>query len=255
MKNSIKLIAAAALVATSGFASAAINNGSTGDGELFFMAYDSTSSLTYVFDTGVLTSAFQPLTAATQSFALTGFASFMATASMNTTAWGVFGVSQAATGGPSKPSLYATTSAVPATGPNQSSLAAANAILVDGPGAGPIAAANLVTPAATQNGFAILAGNQTGVVEGVIGTVKFPVTGAMNESLSFVKLSNPTISKSTVTTFANAYGVSSWSVDTASKTLNFTAATAPVPEPSTYALAIAGLAVVGALARRKKAAK
>src|SRR5688572_7431240 len=71
MKHQFKVLADAAVLALSGAANAAIDNGSTGNGELFFVAYESSTLLTYTADLGKLMSAFTP-SATSQSFALSG---------------------------------------------------------------------------------------------------------------------------------------------------------------------------------------
>jgi len=55
--------------------------------------------------------------------------------------------------------------------------------------------------------------------------------------------------------FDNKYGNSTFALATAGAdyTLTFATATAPIPEPGTYALLLAGLAMVGMLARRRQA--
>jgi hypothetical protein len=90
MKFQLKALAAAALVCVGGIASAAINTGETGDGELFLLAYDTTSQQTYTFDTGVSMSSFVPGSAAASPFTLDGFNSFLSTSTASTIRWGVY---------------------------------------------------------------------------------------------------------------------------------------------------------------------
>ncbi|MEW5789143.1 MAG: PEPxxWA-CTERM sorting domain-containing protein [Pseudomonadota bacterium] len=72
----------------------------------------------------------------------------------------------------------------------------------------------------------------------------------IGDSMSFYMVSNNSgslLSKATVDTFDNAYGVSTWTFD-ANGQLVYAAA---VPEPETYALMLAGLGLVGFAARRR----
>jgi hypothetical protein len=254
MKNSIKLIAAAALVATSGFASAAIDDGyASGNGELFFRAYDSIGQQSYIFDTGVTMSSFLPATAASTTFSLTNFATFLSTANVANTTWGVYAIDGLA--GTGKIGVYTTGADSVATNPASSKISAINDALKSAVGLANIAAGN--SNIALNNSVILSGASATlGSALNFNGFTSFPAAVLLSDnSQAFYAFTNPSSLNSTRTQFANANGVSSWNIDTTAGTLSFVTATAPVPEPSTYALAIAGLAVVGALARRKKAAK
>jgi hypothetical protein len=255
MKNSIKLIAAAALVATSGFASAAIDTGATGNGELFFRAYDSTTTQAYFFDTGLSFASFTPAAATNQTFSLTNFASFLSTVTASTTVWGVYGTDNAAPTG-----FYTTAVSAISTNPKLSNISNINGRMVNAANLANIAAGNADT---ALNNNSVVTGAST-ATSGFLDTgLNFTnnlaggkAAGTLDEtSLLFYGFDKGTVANSTRTQFANAAGAATWNLNTTTGTLSFVTATAPVPEPSTYALAIAGLAVVGALARRKKAAK
>jgi hypothetical protein len=252
MKFQLQTLAAAALLATSGLASAAIDSGATGNGELFVIAYDTTSQLTYSFDTGVLMSAFQPTTATSQSFSLDGFSSFLASSSASTVRWGVFAADRV-----NPTALYTTSLGAVATNPNLSRINNINSALSSFSNAHNING----THASQANGSATVAATGEAVDFGYGGYIfgsgnnfnanlSFQATGGLNDTLSFYKFTNGTSLNSVRTQFANTHGNSSFSLNANTGTLSYTAA-APVPEPSTYALALAGFGVLGLLARRR----
>jgi hypothetical protein len=251
MKNSIKLIAAAALVATSGFASAAIISNTSGDGEFFFVAYDSLSTQTYTFDTGMLLSAVLPTNSTDRTFSLDGFSTFLSTANAATTKWAVLG-----TDGLAPTAVYATGAATTSTpNPTLGQLNNGIAKIVSiATTSGNLAAVG--THSTVDNGYGIASGANANIAALTGTSVKLPTVFAAlttTEQSFYSYVAPGGITAGTRTAFDDGFGQTLWKLDTATNTLTFD--TAPVPEPSTYALAIAGLAVVGALARRKKAAK
>lgn len=91
----LKLAAAAALVALSGAANAAIDNGATGNGELFFSIWDANSS--YTRDLNITLDSFEAAVNAAGAYlnqvsADSLFTSFLATADLATVKWGVSAV-------------------------------------------------------------------------------------------------------------------------------------------------------------------
>lgn len=254
MKARIKAVALAALVAVAGGANAAVTTGSGIDnGELFFVAYDPTNLLTYSFDLGIGIQSFAPNSAST-SFALTGFSSFLSqvgSANLSGVRWGVFGVD-----GASPTGLVTTQNGTGGSNPAASRISNINSAISSF-----FAIHNTEgTHATTANGYAIhvtaagqggtdlaYGGRLLGSGNNFNTNTGFVVTGALNNVLSFQRFTNPTSLGSTRTTFAGVAGPSSFRVN--GTNLVFTA---PVPEPSTYALMLAGLGTLGFMARRRR---
>lgn len=247
MKNSIKLIAAAALVATSGFASAAIDTGATGNGELFFYSVDTVTKNAYYFDTGLTMSSLTPTAATGAAFSLTGFSSYLASVDKSTTVWSVL-----AADGIAPLNFYTTTFSPVSANPIAKNIPTIRAGITN---AANDANLNAIDPS-VANGYSLKTASTDRLGSGLNFFGFLPaaaagnvVTDATANFYNFGIVNNA----ASRTQFDNGNGASTWNLNSTTGTLSFV--TAPVPEPSTYALAIAGLAVVGALARRKKAAK
>jgi PEP-CTERM motif len=254
MKLKLKVLAAAALIAAGASTHAAVETGSgVNSGELVFVAYDPTTLLSYSFDTGLRYQDFLPTTTSSVTFSLDNFGSFLSqvgSANQAGIRWGVFG-----SDGTSPIGMLTTQNGTGGSNPAQSRIANINS------GIGSFFAVHnpLGTHATQANGSAIYqadsatAGTDGGYGGRLLGpnnnfnsNLSFNATGALNESLNFVRFSSPTALTSTRTQFATTLGASTWSVN--GNNLVFTA---PVPEPSTYALMLAGLGALGFMARRR----
>jgi hypothetical protein len=255
MKLKLKVLAAAALIAAGASAHAAMDSGSTtqNSGELLFVAYDPTTLLTYSFDTGLRYQDFLPTTTASATFSLDSFGSFLSQVGSGNQAgvrWGVF-----ATDGASPVGLLTTQNGTGGSNPATSRI---NNI-VGGLGSFTAVHNTLGTHVTQANGSATYqADSATSGTDGGYGgrllgsnnnfnsNLSFNATGALTDTLNFVRFSSPTALSSTRTQFATSVGASSWSLN--GNNLVFTA---PVPEPSTYALMLAGLGALGFMARRR----
>lgn len=254
MKARFKAIALAAVLAVTGGANAAVVTGSGIDnGELFFVAYDPTNLLTYSFDLGIGFQSFAP-NSASNTFSLAGFSTFLdqvGSANLAGVRWGVFAVDGAS------PTGLLTTQA----GTGGSNPAASRVANITSGISSFFAIHNAQgTHATTANGWTIhttasgASGTDLGYGGRLLGggnnfntNTSFVVTGALSSSLSFQRFTSPTALGSTRTTFAGVAGPSSFRVN--GTNLVFTA---PVPEPSTYALMLAGLGTLGFMARRRR---
>lgn len=254
MKLKLKALAAAALVAVSFGAQAAVQTGSgTNDGELVFIAYDPVTLLTYSFDTGIGYQSLLPNTTTSLSFSLTDFSSFLSqvgTANQAGIRWGVY-----ASDALSPIGLLTTQNGTGGSNPATSRIAAINS--------GIQSYFNvhnqLGTHATSANGYAIYQADSANPNDGGSGlrllgpnnnfnsNLSFNATGSLTDTLNFVRFNSPTALTSTRTPFATSVGASTWSLN--GNNLVFTA---PVPEPSTYALMLAGLGAVGFMARRRR---
>jgi hypothetical protein len=256
MKLKLKALAAAALVAAGVSAHAAVETGpGVNSGELVFIAFDPASLLTYSFDTGLRFQDLLPNTTTSLTLALdTNFSSFLTQVGAANQAgirWGVYG-----SDGASPTGLLTTQNGTGGSNPATSRINAINSNM-----ASLFAVHNFIGTHATQaNGSAIYQANAaTAGTDGGWGglllgpnnnfnsNLSFNATGALGDTLNFMRFSSPTALTSTRTQFATTIGASTWSVN--GNNLVFTA---PVPEPSTYALMLAGLAGVGFMARRRR---
>jgi hypothetical protein len=255
MKFSLKTLAAAvALVAVAGTASAAINDGSTGNGGLFFNAWDGQKS--YNFDMAMSIDAYESNLAAAgnqnllwgASF-LSSYTSWLATANTTTLQWSVLAVDTDA-----QRRILTTVGAavLPATNSNSDVLRTGAANIQT--------YINNVNPILTGN-FGITTSNTADSYTGKIIGDKINNKFNFDTSASFANNSyaNGVVFQKTLANGGgitkgtnNAYSdggvaVRSW-VDGAGLHI---AAVQAVPEPSEYAMLLAGLGLIGAVARRR----
>lgn len=263
MKFNLKtLVAAVALAGASMSAMAGIQTGTgSGGGELFFVAYDSTPGVkaSFIKDLGVTFNSF--LAAPTYSTlgslnvsSDSNWTSYLGlVGNLSSTKWAVVGNLQNATPNNANGSkLLATSSSLP-TGTNAQVASAAgeinNVFLLD------IADAS---PAATNNSYVFdssvgTAKNWAQIEQSSINSnVSFSISNNVGDAANFYQLVRSSNRGSTAATVSTVLSQAStgyqWQFDGAT----VFAAAAPVPEPETYAMLLAGLAIVGGIARRRR---
>lgn len=256
----LKLIAAAALLAATGAANAAIDNGATGNGELFFTAWDGANSYTYDLNTTI--DAFQASVSATGTGTYldatldTLFTTYLSTANMATMVWNIVAVD--ANGARRVVDTYSslpaatvaadqTRNAITAT---QSFVGAVNTgITAQGNGNSAVFAIN--TPGYANNATGVRFGSNNG------GSAVFSInnTGTLannsyDSGLGMV-LIGAGASGVAATTFT-PYVDEGFAVRAYFDASSGRVTIAAVPEPETYALMLAGLALMGGIARRRR---
>jgi len=249
----LKLIAAAAALALSGAANAAIENGTDGNGEFFFNIWDGVSSYTLDLNIGQNVAAqgnpsnpnpFDPATSY-QFAADPLFQQFISTANLANLQWNVLAIeTQAAR------TFTQTYTNLPDSGINATNgRSMTGAVLSFINGLNPIlGGANSVVQLVTDPFYA-----------GNIGCNNFSYqnfstcgTLANNSAATGLGLVNQAIAASgtALSTFAaQASGANAVKVYLDS---NYTLHIAAVPEPETYAMLLAGLGLMGAIARRRR---
>ncbi|MDM7948581.1 FxDxF family PEP-CTERM protein [Hydrogenophaga sp.] len=248
----LKLIAAAAVLAASGAANAAIDLGAQGNGDLFFSIWDGANS--YTRDLGITLDGFEAALAAPGglSFAVAAdalFTSYLSTANLASAAWNI--VASDASG--ARRSIY-TYSTLPATTVNagdfRNAIGNAGAIALRvNEGLAPGADSGVFAAGTTAYAGNFSFGNTIG------GLLNFGIAGsAANNSyasgMNLVRVNgNPSGTAPTVyTPYADeGFAVRAY-LDSASGNLTIAA----VPEPETYAMLLAGLGLMGAIARRRR---
>jgi hypothetical protein len=271
MNFKLNALVAAALLAAAGSANAALDDSLSGNGSLYLSVWNGTDT-SAMFDLGYNMDSFLPAAMAADGISVNwnlvgssvtghtattlGYGSTWADFAATVTDWNtvVFDVaamdSNATVAGGSR---YLSTSFSPlATVQTQSSSNLLNFRLVD-------AYVNYSNPlgthAANANGANLataLNGNAYYAAGGAKGDkwqnkATFDTNGVVGSDLSFYMLSNTTaLGKASVVSYAGTFNLSNTGV--------LAYATAPVPEASTYGMMLAGLGLVGFIARRRLSA-
>lgn len=254
----LKLIAAAALLAATGAANAAIDNGATGNGELFFSAWDGANS--YTFDLNTTIDAFQSSVSAVGAGTYVNatldalFTTYLSTANLSSLVWNI--VANDGAGARRVINTYTTLPATTVTSDIarsstvgiQSFVTAVNTGITNQGGVNSAVFA-AATPGYAANTTGIRFGNNNG------GGINFNNTGTVaNNSyasgLGLMRLDGAQggIAATTYTPYIDdGFAIRAYFDASAGKVT-----IAAVPEPETYALLLAGLGLMGAIARRRR---
>lgn len=246
-----KLLAVAALVAASGAANAAIDT--AGNGELFFNIWDTNGSYTRSLETTI--DAFQTSLAATGGLNLSwtadaAYTSFLAGVSnVSALKWNI--VASDTSGANRLLTTYTAPEATTTLANNLARIATGNtqqfAIAVNGF----LAGADSVSVGSTSNAFA----GKALFKDTAGGQLNFSNAGALSNNsyasgLGFMRVDAAATgtAKSVYNEYydTGAVAVNAW-VD-GNNTIHISA----VPEPETYAMLLAGLGMIGAVARRRR---
>jgi hypothetical protein len=271
--NLKSIVAAVAMSVASASAMASIQSGTVGNagggGELFFVAYDATAGIksSYIKDLGVTFSSFltTPTYSALGSLNVssdtkwgTYLSNIGGVANLGNTRWAVVSTLQDSTIGINNAQgsklLVTGQAAAPAASNGQIAAAAGEINTVFLPDLGD------ASGVAVNNSYVFSASDVTpknwSNIEqaNVNSNLGFSIVNPIGTAANFYQLvrsSNRATTAGTVSTvLSNASTGYQWQFDGSS----VYAAAAPVPEPETYGMLLAGLALVGAIARRRRAA-
>lgn len=252
----LKLAAAAALVALSGAANAAISNGADGNGELFFSVWDANSS--YTRDLNITLNSFESAVAAAGAYlnqvsADALFTSFLSTVDLGSMKWAISAVDNQGAR-----RLIDTYSVLPfggtaeaartAVGNLQGHVTNLNGKLTTSDSAiYSVADAGYADKAAYGlNSGGYLPYNRTGSV----------ANGSYETGLNLMRVNVVSFGTTapTYTPYADDGAALRAFLDLNQGSATFGQLTiaAPVPEPESYAMLLAGLGVMGAIARRRR---
>lgn len=268
MNFKMKAVVAALALTASMSASAAMTNAASGDSSLILTLLDNANNISATFDLGQSYSSFQAATAtSSMSWNLAGNAdysaawnSFTSVANLANAHWAIYAADGNGSGVGQRGYIatYTTLPAVLQTNAvmttqignfdnyiDKNNLLGNHVAVVDGADT-------------TVGGFEFAGDAKAYNANGQIGNKGAVTWGSFGQSLGVVVFkstaaSNDILKKVSATTYGNAYGASTFAM-TSNGALSYTVAAAPVPEADTWAMLLAGLGLMGFIARRRTAA-
>lgn len=266
MNFKMKALVAAVALTASMSASAAMTNAASGDSSLILTVLDNANNISATFDLGLSYSSFQ---ASAVSTAGTSFSwdvasdadyadawnSFLSVANLSGSHYAVYAGDNLGAGVGSRGMIVSYASGTTMTG-SQMQTGMGN---FDGY----INANNLIGthPSVTDGASSAISGAAfaEGPAYGTNGKVNNQGTlvtwGSFGQDLGVVQLKqgSSNIAQASFTTYANQYGNAKFNMSS-NGVLTYTAMAAPVPEADTWAMLLAGLGLMGFIARRRTAA-
>lgn len=247
----LKLIAAAAALALSGAANAAIDNGADGSGEFFFAIWDGANSFIQElnYEQSQFTADVAALNPFSKSFSLDPlFQSFISTADLSSLSWNVIAVESLGAR-----TVHQTYTTLPDTGiiaGNARSMVGALQVFANDVNVA-LGAASSVIQNSTQPGYAGLIGCNNFTFQNFSSCGTLSNNSAADGLGLVVQTANATGQLASVLTPAAAGGnaVKVWLDQQGGA---YQLQIAAVPEPETYAMLLAGLGLMGAIARRRR---
>jgi hypothetical protein len=269
MNFKMKALVAAVALTASMAANATMSTNATGDSSLILTLVDNTNNISLTVDLGYSHTTFDRNGNFTWDIASGDYASawntFWATASMATTQWAVVSADGSATATAAAPNSVFTTNSALVTNanlPSYTQLSTAVGVFdqyIQGNNAigNHQAVANGASVATSgnawaENSFAYGTAGTYGSVAGFGDT-----TGAIDGNLfvyNYVANGTSGLTKVARTQYATGAGFNPYFNLSSNGVLNYTAAVAAVPEADTSAMLLAGLGLMGFIARRRTAA-
>jgi hypothetical protein len=256
MNFKLKAVVAAIALAASMSANAAMTNNISGDSSLILTLLDNTNNISMTVDLGFSNSSFDRNGNASWNIAGGDYSAawdtYWTTATAATTQWAVVSGDKLV---PSQ--VFTTMSTLAATAPSYSQISTATGNFDTYINANNLlgnhqAVANGASTAAAGNAFAEngIAYGTNGTYNGILGDT----TGVLGSNLSVYTFSTPAASgltKAVVAQYATGTGFNPYFNMSSNGALTYTAAVAAVPEADISAMLLAGLGMMGFIARRR----
>lgn len=277
MKFQLKALAAALVMSAASLsAQAAMNTAGSGNSSLILTMLDNNANISATFDLGYNYSSFADLVTAANSGSFTwnvttgdyanAWSTYWATASAADTKWAIYAADGTGTGTgndtgaigmittfKSGANLSLTTQLVSSITNFDNYIAANNNITATTPGATSNHGA-VANGASTATGGAAFAESIAYGTAGRVNGAGYVATSGLDQSMTVVKLLSGATNTARITTstLGNAEGNYTFALSRAG-VLTFNVPVAVVPEADSYAMLLAGLGVVAAVVRRRKA--